>query len=427
MNRYKTLLQAKADLAKEADALLAVVEPSAEQRSRMGEIIGALKETNAEIATLEALREEMRGGPTPAEQPLQTEEKASPIPTPYKAIGEQLADVARAAQNPFRTDHRLTDIQAASGSSEGVASDGGFLVQPDFEQELLVETYKTALLVGKTDRRPISANANGLKLNAVDETSRVDGSRYGGMLAYWTAEAAAFTATKPKFRQMELILQKLTGLYYATDEELKDITALGANITAWFAEEFGFKLDDALIRGGGAGMPLGVLGAPGTVSVAKEAGQTAATITKGNIEAMYARMRANSLSNAEWDINQDVWPALFGLSQIVGVGGVPVYIPAGGMSAAPYGTLLGRPIVPIEQAQTLGTVGDIIFADWNQYIMIEKGGIEAASSIHVQFLTDETVFRFILRTDGQPKRINTLTPFKGSKTLSSFVTLDTRA
>jgi len=427
MNRYKTLLQKKADLGIEAEALLAIAEPSAEQRSRMGEIIGALKETNAEIATLEALREEMRGGPTPAEQPLQTEAPASAIPTPFKSIGEQLAAVAGAAQNPMRTHQGLSDIQAALGSSEGVASDGGFLVQPDFEQELLVETYKTALLVGKTDRRPISANANGLKLNAVDETSRVDGSRYGGMLAYWTAEAAAFIATKPKFRQMELILQKLTGLYYATDEELKDITALGANITAWFAEEFGFKLDDALIRGGGAGMPLGVLGHPGTVSVAKEGGQTAKTITKGNIEAMYARMRANSLSNAEWDINQDVWPALFGLSQIVGVGGVPVYVPAGGMSMAPYGTLLGRPVVPIEQAQTLGTVGDIIFADWNQYLMIEKGGIEAASSIHVQFLTDETVFRFILRTDGQPKRINTLTPFKGSNTLSSFVTLDTRA
>jgi len=111
----------------------------------------------------------------------------------------------------------------------------------------------------------------------------------------------------------------------------------------------------------------------------------------------------------------------------VGIGGVPVFIPAGGLSAAPFGSLLGRPITPIEQCQTVGTVGDIMFVDLQGYKMIEKGGIEAASSIHVQFLTDETTFRFILRADGQPKRNAPLTPFKGSATQSAFITLDTRA
>ena len=97
------------------------------------------------------------------------------------------------------------------------------------------------------------------------------------------------------------------------------------------------------------------------------------------------------------------------------------------MSAAPFGTLLGRPILPLEQCQTVGTVGDIMLADWRQYLIIEKGGIEAASSIHVEFLTDQTVFRFILRMDGQPMRNAALTPFKGTLTQSSFVTLATRA
>ena len=134
-----------------------------------------------------------------------------------------------------------------------------------------------------------------------------------------------------------------------------------------------------------------------------------------------------SILRAQWFINQDVWLQLFQLSHVTGTGGVPMFMLPGGLVNAPFGSLMGRPVTPIEQCETLGTTGDVIFADLSQYLMIEKGGVEAASSIHVQFLTDETTFRFILRTDGQPKRNAALTPYKGSSTQSSFVTLATRA
>jgi hypothetical protein len=48
-------------------------------------------------------------------------------------------------------------------------------------------------------------------------------------------------------------------------------------------------------------------------------------------------------------------------------------------------------------------------------------------SIHVQFLYDESIFRFVLRLDGQPERASALTPYKGSDTLSHFVALQTRS
>ena len=356
-------------------------------------------------------------------------EKVGDTPMPFAHFGEQLAAVAKAGQGAQVIDPRLMEIQAATGMSEAVGSEGGFLVQTDVASDLLDLAHETAVLVGKTDRRPISANANGIKINAIDETSRADGSRRGGLQAFWTAEAGDLTKSKPKFRQMELSLQKLTGLYYATDEELQDIPALAANVSVWFGDEFGFKLDDAIFRGTGDGMPLGILGHAGTVSVAKESGQDATTIKKENIEKMYARMWARSVAKSEWLINQNCWPQLFALSQVVGVGGVPVFLPPGGIAAAPNGSLMGRPITPIEHCETLGTVGDIMFVDFSQYLTIEKGGIEAASSIHVQFLTDETAFRFILRTDGQPKRNAPLTPFKGGSgsTTSSFISLASRA
>jgi HK97 family phage major capsid protein len=84
-------------------------------------------------------------------------------------------------------------------------------------------------------------------------------------------------------------------------------------------------------------------------------------------------------------------------------------------------------VIPVEYCATLGTVGDLVLADMSQYAVIEKGGLQQATSIHVAFVTDETAFRAVYRLDGQPKWRTPLTPFKGSNTLSPFVTLATRS
>jgi hypothetical protein len=60
--------------------------------------------------------------------------------------------------------------------------------------------------------------------------------------------------------------------------------------------------------------------------------------------------------------------------------------------------------------------------------MISKGGVESASSIHVKFVYDESVFRFVYRIDGQPSINTPLTPYKGTaSSISPFVTLAARA
>ena len=302
------------------------------------------------------------------------------------------------------------------------SSDGGFLVQQDFVTELLKRTYETGILASRVKKIPISTNANSLKINAVDEESRANGSRWGGVQTYWEAEADELTASKPKFRQMELSLKKLTGLCYATDELLRDAAALEAVIRQAFAEEFGFKMDDAILSGTGEGEPLGILESDAVVKVDKETGQKD-TLVVENIVKMWNRLWSRSRANAVWYINQEIEPLLYTLK----VGDTPVYVPAGGLSAKPYGTLFGRPVVPLEQCSAAGEEGDIILADVGQYLLIDKGGVKAASSIHVRFLYDENVFRFIYRVDGRPIWNKPLTPYKGSATVSPFVTLAKRS
>lgn len=335
-------------------------------------------------------------------------------------LGEQLKAVYNAAQpNRPVLDERL--LNSASGANESVPSDGGFLVQTDFAGELLKHTFETGILAPRCKKIPISTNANALKINALDDSSRANGARWGGIQTYWENEADELISSKPKFRTMDLSLKKLTGLCYATDELLQDAAALQSVITQGFAEEFGFKIDDTILNGNGAGQPLGILNSSALVTVAKETDQTA-KISVENLIKMWSRCWGRSRANAVWYVNQEIEPLLYTLK----IGDVPVYLPAGGLSEKPYATLFGRPIVPLEQCSALGAVGDIILGDMSQYLLIDKGGINSASSIHVRFLYDESVFRFIYRVDGQPIWNKPITPYKGSNTLSPFVTLAAR-
>lgn len=459
MKRLMQLRRKKAGLVKEAEALTAKVDDGSattEDLARLNAItgdpsagdedLGEIGVVNAEIAREERLADARRTeAADPVDPGLGDEVRAavpaSPHPKPeaFRSLGDQLQAIASAGMPGVGTsewDRRLVDIYtpgtrgAASGMSEGAPSDGGFMVQMDFAAPMLDTMFAPGTLLSRVRRLPISANSNGIKIPALDETSRVDGSRYGGLLAYWAGEADTVTATKPKLREMELSLKKLMGLGYATEELLRDSTALGALLSRGFTEELTFKTEDAVINGDGSGKPLGIINSGAVVEVAKESGQAGATIVTANILNMFSRLPPRSMTRAVWLINQDVLPQLFQLTLGSGTAVVLLYRPPGvdGPNVgAPAGTLLGLPVIPVEYCSTLGTAGDIILTDLDQYLMVDKNGVEQAASMHVRFIYDEMTFRFTYRVDGQPLWRSAVTPFKGSVTKSPYVTLATRS
>lgn len=311
------------------------------------------------------------------------------------------------------------------GESSGPA--GGYLVDSDRNNSILSRVYESGQLLSRVAVDQVGPNANGMTYYADAETSRATGSRHGGVRGYWVAENSAVTASSPTFRTMELKLKKAGALVYATDELLSDVSALQSYVMRLLPEELRFLVEDAIVNGDGSGTPLGFLQGNGKVSVAKETGQAATTVVTENLDKMWSRLWARSQRNSIWLINQDVQPQLFGLNRDVGTGGSLVFSPPGGISGAPYGTLFGRPVIVHESMATLGTVGDIVLVDPSQYQMIEKGGIDSASSIHVRFTQGEQTFRFFWRIDGQPTWDSALTPFKGSNTVAPVITLATRS
>ena len=251
---------------------------------------------------------------------------------------------------------------------------------------------------------------------------------FGGIVIYRTGEKGSKTPKNPVFGRIGLTAHKLTGLCYVTDELLQDSPiSIEPIVRSTFGQAIAFVQDYDFLRGNGANQAQGVYhsGNPSLVTVSKETGQAADTIVYENIVNMWSRLYPAGHAKSVWIANINTFPQLAKMGLAVGTGGIPVWMPAGGISGLPYQTLMGRPLLFTEKMATIGDLYDIGLADLSQYLIGEKGGVDVATSIHVRFVTDETAFRFVLRYDGQPWWLAALTPKAGSS-LSPFVTLAER-
>lgn len=348
-------------------------------------------------------------------------------------LGELAQEIHGAGAGAVATERlRIVAAVGSPGMEQGIQADGGILVPPGHATTIRDQMDLTAnsLRTMVDNLPPLPANLESMEFPVNAETSRADGSRSGGIQGFWKSELSQMTSTKPTLKGVKYEPEELYVFAYVADKLLRSAGQLGPYLNTTSAKELTFKIDNAIFRGTGSGQPKGLLtGVANTnyVRIAKEAGQVAATIVTENLEKMYARMPAAVLARAVWLVNQDTIPALLGLTKAVGTGGTVVYLPGGNISGTPFGTIYGRPVVPVEFASTLGTEGDICLADLQSYGLMAKGGLESAMSIHLKFDFNQTAFRFIVLIDGQPWIDQVITPFQGTNKQHPFITLATRS
>ena len=345
----------------------------------------------------------------------------------FKSLGHFAYDVVKADTHKGVSETLRTWQDAvrkvAGHMSEGDLTQGGYLVPEEFGGKIDRAALELAIVKPRARVYPMKSNRITFAAD-VDYTHNTN--YWGGITIYRTSEAAAKTVSKPTYERIALTLHKLTGLVYVSDELLEDsVVALEAELTRKFSGAIAFVQDDDFLNGTGVNMALGALVAanPCLIVQAAVGGQGAATIIAENIRDMWSRLYPAGQMNSVWVANIETFPQLFGMAMAVGAGGVPVWLPAGGMSGSPYQSLMGRPLIFTEKCQALGTAGDIALCDFSQYAIGEKGGVKMASSIHIKFVEDETAFRFVLRYDGQPTWTSDLTPRRGTNTLGPFVVL----
>lgn len=342
----------------------------------------------------------------------------------FESFGGYLQAIARAADPVVTTDARL--VRAPTGLGEVDPSKGGFLAPTEFVEHLVGSIYEEAVLAPLCDHLPTDKPRE-TSIPVVSETSRADGSRWGGVFSYWVSEGDTVPPTLPRYQEAKFTPHKLLGGVIVTNELLADAGMLGAYVERGFRAEFSFQLDRAILVGPGAGMPLGIMGSGALITVAKDSGQTPATITGQNVENMWARLAAPCRRRAAWIVNEDAEAQLTALNLGTGTAATAnaLYMPAGAAGNA-YPLLKGRPVLVAEQSPKLGTPGDIVLADLSQYAILDPG-IVGALSLDVYFNTDQSAFRFTWRVDGKSLWASPVMSFNGSGiTRSPFVALAQR-
>lgn len=340
----------------------------------------------------------------------------------FKTAAEYVRAVQDAGTQGKSMDVRLK-ASATTYGQEFVGTDGGFAVPPDFINQIMRDPLGEQSILTMTN--VVRVNGNNLTV-PTDETTPWQTS--GGILAYWTGEAAAMTQSKPALKQINLVLDKLTILVPMTDELLQDSSALVSYLPQKANENLDFKLGEGIFRGTGAGMPQGFLNSATTVSVAAEAGQAADTVNVTNVAKMLSRAVNPGDAGWAWFISPSVIPQLLTMT----LGNVPAFLPfnapvTGAVGNPVLGYLFGKPVYVTQHCNTVGDVGDIVLVNLKQYISaVKTNGVDAQQSIHLWFDQNLTAFRFVFRMAGQTWRSTPVTPRSGNLNLSSFITLAAR-
>lgn len=323
---------------------------------------------------------------------------------------------------------RSEQAKAPYGNNESSGEDGGFLLVPDVSNRILERAREQLNILGSAD--VLSLAGNSLIINGfADDDKNAAAVRHAGMIVYWVGEAKQITRSSLKFRQITMRLHKMAALAFVTDEELEDAPInFGARLTDKAGEAIGDELNEVFMFGTGVGQPLGAFKSDAAINVAKQAGQAADTIVFENILEMQKALWSRSFGKSVWYYNQELIPQLATMTMQGGTSSIPVYLPVGGVSEPGFQSLYGRPALVTDHAAALGDEGDLLMADWSQYLVATKGSVKTAMSIHLRFDYDETAFKFTYRVDGRPAWEKTMRPRKGASAfrVSPFLKLAAR-
>jgi len=260
-----------------------------DQRAAFKSEIELAKKEELDFKAEEELRSELYGNSAGAKthhtDTAMTSQPDQPIyrGSPASMLGQQLMDIRTMAMSGAdatemkQARSRLDQVEkrnqalyekrsdaetraaTTGGMAVGVPNEGGFFLQGETAIELMTNGFNNSEILSRTAKRTLSPATQFVEIIGIDETSRVTGSRGGGIRIYTNKELGEFTASKTKTKKIRIEPTKMTGLYAMSGEMMRNVTFMGQEMRQLFGEEFAFKMQDLCIRGTGAGEPLGIL------------------------------------------------------------------------------------------------------------------------------------------------------------------------
>jgi HK97 family phage major capsid protein len=360
---------------------------------------------------------------------IPAETKSEPA---FKSLGHFAYGIWKAGKgdNTYRNrlDAHQTEIRQKTplGQNEGTNADGGYDVKPEWYSEVWDKTHEYPKLIERCNVVP--AGSNTYNIPAINETSMADGSRHGGILAYYVGEGAPATASKVALTQVTASLLSLVILNYVTNQLLQDanIEAIDKVLNKKVVLEMLWQQNQGIVAGAGTTQPVGILNQPALITVTKSSHDSNAQIGFDDLTAMDRAMYSGCRANAVWLVTPEARAQFQGMA-FQNVGGT---YPAAGLTYSIHDEypmrIFGRPVIEVPNLPQLGAVGDVIFADLSQLVVYERAGLQFDISTELQFTTLQTAYRTVYRFDVRSPWTSAISSVDGYYSYSPFVALQSR-
>ena len=289
-------------------------------------------------------------------------EMAMPVNTPITTkpentkMDDKKGRASDAYKKAFWNAIRSKYGMASNVLSEGVDSEGGYLVPDEFKRTLV------QALEGENTLRSylhVITTSNGThKIPVVASKGE----------ASWIDENGAYPEDDDTFSQVNIDAHKLGTIIKVSEELLNDSAFdLESYFSAEFARRIGAKEEEAFITGNGSSKPTGIL-------ESAEVGVTAASataITADEIIDLFYSLKAPYRKNAVWVVNDSTIKAIRKLKD-----GNGQYIWQPALKDGDFDTLLGRPVLTSAYMPEIATKAKpVMFGDLSFYWVGDRQGV----------------------------------------------------
>lgn len=308
--------------------------------------------------------------------------------------GSFFRDVKAATAGNAKAWERLDDAKAMT---EGTDSSGGFLVPPDISDELIRLRDAGGVLRNLIPSQQITVDE--LRIAAVDN----------GLAVAWTAELAEKIQSQFTFSELSANVFTAAGLSVASNQLLADNKFnVDQMIFADFAKRFVSLEETAFLNGSGTGQPLGIRKTAGVTSIPLK-GTKATDLIDAITDAVTTIYTEYFGGPNAIVMHPRTWGFLVKAREEGTPNGYVVGAPSTiygrnpgdnlpGYTGAPLprGELLGLPVYTSPNVPTNLGEGEescVFVGNWSEALILDREGITTATSEHVFFTSNQTVFR----------------------------------
>lgn len=316
---------------------------------------------------------------------------------------------------------RLAKVYKSVGTKDmtlGTGTQGGYLVPPEYGTRLMQLAATQSQITGRVTLINVNSDSGAypvLDQYIVPTAGSGNSAMAAGITANVTAEGALLTETQAGFEDLQYRVYKVGGFTEVTNELISDSPqAIETLLSQLFGIAIAAKNERNILRGTGAGEPLGILNATCAVGISPN---TNNEFKWEDALTMVSRFKSAG-GTPVWLIHPSIWPDIGAMESSAGGS-----VWQANMTAGSPSTLLSYPILVSEHLPQANNAGAVMLADLSAYLWFQREGLQIAYSEHAAFTTDKGTWRFTQRVDGKPwlRSAITMSDPQGSYTVSPFV------